>query len=317
MPPLLFLRAPGERRISSSMGENHHPPRVDRSRPSDYFVGMRPEIIALLVPVALLLRFLRRRRPTVRGDSAEVLRWWGLAHGLADPRQRPPGVTAADDSGFDPLDVVLGMQANAHSRGHEGDSERLSVAIPSHAITLQGSALFHTGDRQRVHAAVEGKLDDTLRGTVLLMTCEERHDNDDNDWRWLCDLTVVALEGVTPRGSGLLLQRRVSGGGARVAVPDGYLPLTLESAELDELYDVRIAAGCDEVQARSALTPAMIAWLCERGPEALVVETGGASIRLATAALLSSDAELDAFTADACWLAHAFTGAAPAQARAA
>ncbi len=277
---------------------------------------MRPEIIALVVPVALLVHLVQRRRPRVRGDSAEVLRWWGLAHGLSDPRQRPPGVAAAPESGFDPLDAVLGMQAQAKAHTHEGDSEPLSVAIPSHAITLQGSALFHTGDRQRVHAAVEGKLDDTLRGTVLLMTCERREENT-QDWHWLCDLTVVAMEGVTPRGPGLLLRRHASGGGARVALPDGYVPLTLESAELDELYDVRIAAGCDEVQARSALTPAMIAWLCERGPEALVVETGGASVRLATAALLSSDAELDAFTTDACWLAHAFIDDAPARAQAA
>ena len=39
----------------------------------------------------------------------------------------------------------------------------------------------------------------------------------------------------------------------RIAQPDGYVPLTLESAELDELYDVRIAAGCDELKARAAL----------------------------------------------------------------
>jgi hypothetical protein len=275
---------------------------------------MRPEIIALVVPVALLLRFVTRRRPPVRSDSAEALRWWGLAHGLGDARQHPPDVATAPESGFDPLDVVLGMQA--HGAEAEADAERLSIAIPSHAITLQGSALFHTGDRQRVHAAVEGKLDDTVRATVLLMTCERRDEND-SDWHWVCDLTVVAMEGVTPRGPGLLLRRRSSGGGARVAQPDGYVPLTLESAELDELYDVRIAAGCDEVAARSALTPAMIAWLCDRAPEALVVETGGASVRLATPALLSSDAELDAFTADACWLAHAFVDDAPAQAQAA
>ena len=263
-----------------------------------------------------MLQFLRRRRPAARGDSAEVLRWWGLARGLSDPRQRPPDATPAS-----PIPGSIRSTWCSACRGmvtaHESGAEPLSVAIPSHAITLQGSALFHTGDRQRVHAAVEGKLDDGLRGTVLLMTCEERHDNDDNDWRWLCDLTVVALEGVTPRGPGLLLRRRPSGGGARVALPDGYVPLTLESAELDELYDVRIASGCDEVQARSALTPAMIAWLCERGPEALVVETGGASVRLATAALLASDAELDAFCADACWLGHAFVDHAPAQAQAA
>jgi hypothetical protein len=273
---------------------------------------MRPEILALAVPAALLVRFVQRRRPAVRRDSAEVLRWWGLARGLSDPRRRPPDVAAAAEPGFDPLDVVLGTQWHAA----EGESEPLSLAIPSHAITLQGSSLFHTGDRRRVHAAVEGRLDDTLRGTVLLMTCEQRDEND-NDWHWLCDLTVVALEGVTPRGPGLLLRRRPSGGGARVALPEGYVPLTLESAELDELYDVRIAAGCDEVQARSALTPAMIAWLCERAPEALVVETGGASVRLATGGLLSTDAELDAFSADACWLAHAFIDRAPAQARAA
>lgn len=273
---------------------------------------MRPEILVLVVPVALLLQLLRRRRAPVRRDSAEVLRWWGVARGLSDPRQRPPDVAAAPDSGFDPLDVALGLQAHGH--GVAEDLEPLSVAIPSHAITLQGSALFHTGDRQRVHAAVEGKLDDAIRGTVLLMTCEHRNEHD-SDWHWLCDLTVVAMEGVTPRGPGLLLRRHTSGGGARVALPEGYVPLTLESAELDELYDVRIASGCDEMQARSALTPSVIAWLCERAPEALVVETGGASVRLATAALLSSDAELDAFSADACWLAHAFIDDTPAQAQ--
>jgi hypothetical protein len=125
------------------------------------------------------------------------------------------------------------------------------------------------------------------------------------------------MESVTPRGPGLLLRRRTSGGGARVALPGDYLPLTLESAELDALYDVRIAAGCDEFAAREALTPAVIAWLCERGPEALVVETGGASVRLATASMLSSDAELDAFVADACWLAHAFIDDAPVRVQAA
>ncbi|HET6171996.1 MAG TPA: hypothetical protein VFD90_05300 [Gaiellales bacterium] len=275
---------------------------------------MRPELIALLVPVALLLRVLTRRRPPVRADSAEALRWWGLARGLSDCRRRSPDVPVTPEPGFDPLDVALGMQA--HGSADDAGSERLSAAIPSHAITLQGSALFHTGDRQRVHAAVEGKLDDTLRGTVLLMTCERR-DEHDSDWHWVCDLTVVAMEGVTPRGPGLLMRRRSSGGGAGVELPEDYVPLTLESAELDELYDVRIAAGCSEVEARSALTPAMIAWLCDRGPEALVVETGGASVRLATPALLSSDAELEAFTADACWLAHAFIADVPAEAQAA
>ena len=273
---------------------------------------MRPEILALIVPVALLFAYLKRRRPAVRSDSAEALRWWGLARGLTDSRQPAPLAVAEPDSGFDPLDVALGSRALAPMEQPEG----LSIAVPSHAITLQGSALFQTGDRQRVHAAVEGTLADGVRGAVLLVTCEQR-DDDTSDWRWLCDLTVVAMEGVTPRGPGLLLRRRPSGGGARVAQPDDYAPLTLESAELDALYDVRIAEGCDEVAARAALTPKLIAWLCERAPEALVVETGGASVRLATAGLLTADVDLDAFVADACWLAHAFVEDAPRQALAA
>jgi len=273
---------------------------------------MRPEILALVVPAALALRFIKRRRPAVRADSAEVLRWWGLARGMTDSRAPAPAHDAPAP-GFDPLDTVLGTQLLRPS--HEAESESLSDAVPSHAITLRGSAIFRTGDRQRVHAAVEGVLAGDVRGTVMLVTCEKR-DEDSRDWMWMCDLTVVAVEGVTPRGPGLLLRRRASGGGAPVAVPDGYTPLTLESAELDKLYDVRIAAGCDQTAAREALTPAMIAWLCERGPEALVVETGGASVRLATAALLSSDEELDAFVADAGWLAHAFVDATPLQAAA-
>jgi hypothetical protein len=275
---------------------------------------MRPELLALIVPAALALRFARRRRPPVRNDAAEVLRWWGLGHGLVDPSRPKAPVQEAPDPGFDPLDVALGIHADATARAAAGES--LSAAVPSHAITLQGSALFRTGDRQRVHAAVEGELEPGLRGTVMQVTCERR-DDDSNDWIWLCDLTIVAMEGVRPRGPGLLLRRRSSGGGAKVELPDGYAKLTLESAELDELYDVRLAAGCDELAARSALTPAMIAWLCERGPEALVVETGGASVRLATAGMLSSDEELDAFAADARWLAHAFIEDAPSQARAA
>jgi hypothetical protein len=274
----------------------------------DYLVGMRPEILALIVPLALAIRYLqRRRRTTVRADAAEVLRWWGTARGMSDPAQPVPSDLPARDPGFDPLDVAVGMQA----LGAPASPQLLSAVVPTHAITLQGSALFHTGDRQRVLAAVEGKLDDHVRGTVLLMTCETR-DERTEDWRWLCDLTVVAMEGVTPRGAGLLLRRRPSGGGANVALPEGWVPLTLESSELDQLYDVRIGAGCDEVAAREALTPAMIAWLCDHGPEALVVETGGASLRVATAGILASDEELDAFTADACWLAHAFVDAAPA-----
>jgi hypothetical protein len=172
---------------------------------------MRPEIIALLLPVALLIRVLSRRRPAARVDAAEVLRWWGSARGLDDPRRRPGDAAPVADLGFDPLDVVLGAQAPPDAG--ESGAEPLSVAIPTHAITLQGSALFHTGQRQRVHAAVEGMLDATLRGTVLMITCEERNENDRGDWRWLCDLTAVALEGVTPRGPGLLLRRRSSGGG--------------------------------------------------------------------------------------------------------
>jgi hypothetical protein len=284
---------------------------------SDYLVGMRPELLALIVPVALTLRYLQRRRPAVRSDAAEVLRWWGAARGMTDPAVRVPSDLPRSEPGFDPLDVALGTQAlHAHGDSAQFSSERLSAVIPTQAITLQGSVLFHTGDRQRVRAAVEGKLDDHVRGTVLQMTCERREDRTE-DWIWLCDLTVVAMEGVHPRGPGLLLRRKPSGGGARIALPDDYTPLTLESAELDELYDVRLASGCDEVAAREALTPAMIAWLCERGPEALVVETGGASVRLATAATLATDEELDAFAADACWLAHAFVDAQPAAIQAA
>ena len=280
---------------------------------------MRPEIFALIVPIALALQYARRRRrPTVRNDAAEVLRWWGMGRGLADPsRPAEPLEEAAErEPGFDPLDVMLGMQAGEHPETVVRTGESLSAAVPSHAITLQGSALFRTGDRQRVHAAVEGELQPGLRGTVMLVTCERR-DDDNKDWIWLCDLTIVAMEGVRPRGPGLLLRRRTSGGGAKVELPDGYAKLTLESAELDELYDVRIASGCDEVAAREALTPAMIAWLCERGPEALVVETGGASVRMATAGMLSSDEELDAFAKDACWLAKAFIADAPSEAQAA
>jgi hypothetical protein len=273
---------------------------------------MRPEILVLVIPAAIALQLMRRRRPAVRADSAEVLRWWGLARGMTDSRAPVPAHDAPAP-GFDPLDSVLGTQLLGPS--HESESESLSDAVPSHAITLRRSAIFRTGDRQRVHAAVEGALAGDVRGTVMLVTCERR-DEDSRDWLWLCDLTVVAMEGVTPRGPGLLLRRQTSGGGAPVAVPVGYPPLTLESAELDALYDVRIAAGCDQTAAREALTPAMIAWLCERAPEALVVETGGASVRLATAAILSSDEELDAFTADASWLAHAFIDATPVHAAA-
>jgi hypothetical protein len=273
---------------------------------------MRPEFLALIVPVAVALRFARRRRPPVRNDAAEVLRWWGLGRNLGDAARRPPTLHDATDPGFDPLDVALGIHDDAPADA----GEPLSVAVPAHAITLQGSALFNTGDRQRIHAAVEGELADGLRATVMLVTCETR-DEDGDDWLWLCDLTVVAMEGVRPYGPGLLLRRRASGGGAKVAVLDGYEKLTLESAELDELYDVRLAAGCDAVAARTALTPAMIAWLCERASEALVVETGGASVRVATAGMLSTDEELDAFAADACWLARAFIDDAPSQAQAA
>ena len=35
---------------------------------------MRPEIFALIVPVALAVRYMKRRRPAVRSDTAEVLR---------------------------------------------------------------------------------------------------------------------------------------------------------------------------------------------------------------------------------------------------
>jgi hypothetical protein len=270
---------------------------------------MRPELLALAVPVVLVVRYLQRRRPPVRRDAAEVLRWWGAARGLRDPALPVPSELPRSEPGFDPLDVVLGTQAPLfHDNAAELSSERLSAVIPTQAITLQGSVLFRTGDRQRVHAAVEGTLDDRVRGTVLQMTCERREDRTE-DWIWVCDLTVVAMEGMRPRGPGLLLRRKPSGGGAQIALPEDYAKLTLESAELDELYDVRLAAGCDEVAAREALTPAMIAWLCERAPEALVVETGGASVRLATAAVLATDEELDAFTADACWLARAFVGA--------
>jgi hypothetical protein len=253
----------------------------------------------------------------VRNDAAEVLRWWGAARGMSDPAQPVPSDLPRAEPGFDPLDAALGTQALVtNGMASQLSSERLSAVIPTQAITLQGSALFHTGDRQRVHAAVEGMLGEGVRGTVFQLTCDRREERTE-DWIWLCDLTVVALEGVHPRGPGLLLRRKPSGGGARIALPAGYTPLTLESAELDELYDVRLAAGCDELAAREALTPAMIAWLCERAPEALVVETGGASVRLATASMLATDEELDAFAADACWLARAFVEAPEAAVQAA
>ena len=134
---------------------------------------MRPEILALVVPVALALRYMKRRRPAVRTDSAEVLRWWGLARGMTDSAPAGAGTAEAPEHGFDPLDAALGMQMLRPV----DDSESLSAPFPSHAITLQGSALFHTGDRRRVHAAVEGTLDGDVRGTVMLVTCERRDED--------------------------------------------------------------------------------------------------------------------------------------------
>ena len=60
----------------------------------------------------------------------------------------------------------------------------------------------------------------------------------------------------------------------------------------------------------------MIAWLCEQGPEALVVETAVPACGSRRGAAPSDD-ELDAFSADACWLAHAFIEDVPAEAQAA
>ena len=159
--PHLFLRAPREKRIPPPWVEK---PTlgVDRRRCERLRRGVcATEILALVVPVALATARLTRRRPPARGDSAEVLRWWGLARGLSDPR-RATGVMPA------PGAVVRSARPScsavkAYGADADADSEPLSAAIPSHAITLQGSALFRTGDRQRVLAAVEGKLDETLR----------------------------------------------------------------------------------------------------------------------------------------------------------
>ena len=173
--PHRFLRAPRGVRIPSRMGEKPHPWGRQNARerlvrgyaPRDH----RPPRSRRALPA------LPATPPSARA------RRLGRGAALVGPRPRPQrrrasaraDLAAAPEAGFDPLDVVLGLQAQRHA--HESDAEPLSVAIPSHAITLQGSALFHTGDRQRVHAAVEGKLDDTLRGTVLLMTCERRDED--------------------------------------------------------------------------------------------------------------------------------------------
>jgi hypothetical protein len=66
---------------------------------------MRFEFLALAIPIALALRAVTRRRPPARGDSAEVLRWWGLARGLGDP-SRPTGVQPAPEPWFDPLAIA-------------------------------------------------------------------------------------------------------------------------------------------------------------------------------------------------------------------
>ena len=71
---------------------------------------MRPELLALIVPVALALQYARKRRPPVRNYAAEVLRWWGLEHGLNDARRPQIASAEAPEPGFDPLDVMLGMQ---------------------------------------------------------------------------------------------------------------------------------------------------------------------------------------------------------------
>src|SRR5580765_848788 len=102
---------------------------------------MRIELLALAVPAALALRFVGRRRPPVRNDAAEALRWWGLARGLGDPGLPTPGALPEPAPGFDPLDVALGLQGHAPP----DQSQTLSAVVPSHAITLQGSALFRTG----------------------------------------------------------------------------------------------------------------------------------------------------------------------------
>ena len=77
------------------------------------------------------------------------------------------------------------------------------------------------------------------------------------------------------------------------------------------------AVGASALAAVGPIESAIPAGAAGEHRATVVVETGGASVRLATAGLLSSDEELDALAADARWLAHAFIEDAPGQAQAA
>ena len=97
---------------------------------------------------------------------------------------------------------------------------------------------------------------------------------------------------------GAVLDEGAWGGYQKALVAAAALAIVFDGLDNQVLSGALPAIMRDWNVPRSALTPAMIAWLCERAPEALVIETGGASVRLATASMLSSDDELDAFAAD-------------------
>ena len=199
---------------------------------------------------------------------------------------------------------VLGMQARGHGAEAEcGAAVRRDPVPRDHAAGLRAVPHRRPAARARGGRGQARRRRARHRPAHDLRASATRHDN---DWRWLCDLTVVAMEGVTPRGPGLLLRRRPSGGGARVALPDGYVPLTLESAELDELYDVRIAAGCDEVAGplgADARDDRVAVRACARGARGRDGRRQRAA-RDGGAARLGRRARR--VRADACWLAHAF-----------
>ena len=292
-PRTLFLRAPGESRIAAVHG-GETPPwgRQNGARATISWV-CAPRSSPSSFPSRSSLRFLQRRRP-------RRARRFGRGAALVGPRPRPErSPPAPGRPGRGPRGRVRSARRGARPAGarhaRPTESEPLSVAIPSHAITLQGSALFHTGDRQRVHAAVEGKLDDTLRGTVLLMTCERR-DEHSQDWHLALRPHRRRDRGRDAARAGAAAAPHAHPAAARaLRCPTATSPLRSNRRSSTSSTTSASPRAATRSPPAYALTPAMIAWLCERAPEALVVETGGASVRLATAAMLSSDEELDAF----------------------
>jgi hypothetical protein len=229
-----------------------------------------------------------------------------VAAGVAAAVFLGPAIGAAVAAGALLLGLLV-VFAIADSRSEDAFfnvyGEQRGMVVYGKSRLPQATPLLRKGDDRYAERTLEGQLGDGVKGMIALYTYEEESTDSEGHsqtdyYRYTVGLAEVPeCAGFVPE---LYCQRKF-GLRALEKLEDAFRRskerVKLESAALDERYEIFAAGGQDPNRLRQLFSPTFVVWLSESAPEKFAFELVGGNLCCYVSGHKKKAAELDSIRA--------------------